>query len=272
MDSVNVVPLTVDSIQIFAGQRYSFVLNTDQSVDNYWIRANSDRNPGFAGGINSAILRYVGATEDDPSSEQIPNSNPLKEFNLHPLTNAAAPGVPTLGEADVTLNLEILFDIPTLKFTVNGATFDEPTVPVLLQILSGASTPQDLLPAGSVYVLPRDKVIEISMPGGSTGSPVRTCNAIRILVDLRSCRETPSAPHSLAWPRVQCGSQRRQRHLQLRRPRSARRCEHRRHWRQCYHPIQDRQSWPLDYALVMSFYLSQIARLYSRCVNLSLVT
>jgi iron transport multicopper oxidase len=41
----------------------------------------------------------------------------------------------------------------------------------MLQIMSGAQTAQDLLPAGSVYTLPSNSVIELSMPGGSTGSP-----------------------------------------------------------------------------------------------------
>ncbi|KAF6749971.1 laccase 2 precursor [Ephemerocybe angulata] len=172
VDGINVVPLSVDSIRIFAGQRFSFVLNTNQPVANYWIRADPDvGTTGFAGGINSAILRYIGAPNADPTTTQTPNSNPMVETNLHPLTNAAAPGTPTLGAADVNLNLDILFDFPTLKFKVNGATFDEPTVPVLLQILSGASTPATLLPAGSVYVLPKNKVIELSLPGGSVGSP-----------------------------------------------------------------------------------------------------
>ncbi|KAF5341120.1 hypothetical protein D9611_006006 [Ephemerocybe angulata] len=172
VDGINVSPINVDSIQIFAGQRYSFVLNANRPTANYWIRANPDvGTTGFAGGINSAILRYVGAPNADPVSTQTPNSAPLLETNLHPLTNPAAPGVPGLGNADVKINLDIQFDFSVLKFKVNGATFDEPTVPVLLQILSGASTPQTLLPAGSVYVLPKNKVIEISMPGGSTGFP-----------------------------------------------------------------------------------------------------
>jgi iron transport multicopper oxidase len=51
-------------------------------------------------------------------------------------------------------------------------TFTPPTVPVLLQILSGAQLAQDLLPSGSVYSLPRNKVIEVSIPGGAPGAPV----------------------------------------------------------------------------------------------------
>lgn len=100
-----------------------------------------------------------------------PFTNPLMEASLQPLTNLAAPGLPNVNGADVSINLDIVFDFASLKFKVNGATFDEPTVPVLLQILSG-TPPASLLPAGSVYTLPPNKVIQISMPGGSTGSPV----------------------------------------------------------------------------------------------------
>ena len=96
----------------------------------------------------------------------------MLETNLHPLSKPGAPGVPMPGAADVNLNLNIVFNFGTEKFTVNGASFIPPTAPVLLQILSGAQAAQDLLPSGSVYVLPRNKVIELSIPGGSPGSPV----------------------------------------------------------------------------------------------------
>jgi len=57
-DSVNTRPYPVDSLQIFAGQRYSFVLNAVQPIRSYWIRAQpSSGNTGFVGGLNSAILR-----------------------------------------------------------------------------------------------------------------------------------------------------------------------------------------------------------------------
>lgn len=57
-------------------------------------------------------------------------------------------------------------------FTVNGATFEPPTVPVLLQILSGAKKASDLLPAGSVYALEPNKSVELTIPGGVVGGPV----------------------------------------------------------------------------------------------------
>ncbi|RXW15277.1 hypothetical protein EST38_g10573 [Candolleomyces aberdarensis] len=171
VDGENVRPLTVDSIQIFAGQRYSFILNTNRVIANYWIRANPNLGTtGFVGGLNSAILRYVGAPNADPVSTQAPSTNPLIEASLQPLTSPAAPGPPAPDGADVNINLDILFDPASLTFKVNGAAFDEPSVPVLLQILSG-TPPSSLLPAGSVYTLPPNKVIQISMPGGSIGGP-----------------------------------------------------------------------------------------------------
>ena len=170
MDGNNAQPLVVDAIQIFAGQRYSFILTADQPVNNYWIRAlPSSPNSTFAGGLNSAILRYKGAPDAEPTTSQN-ITNPLVETNLHPLENPAAPGIPKRGAADVNLNLDIQFTGQV--FTVNNASFVPPTLPVLLQIISGAMTPQELLPPGDIYVLPPNKVIEISMPGGSAGSPV----------------------------------------------------------------------------------------------------
>ncbi|PPQ80727.1 hypothetical protein CVT25_001847 [Psilocybe cyanescens] len=171
VDSINVEPLVVDKIQIFAGQRYSFILNTNMPVSNYWIRALPNfGNVGFNGGINSAILRYLGAPAIDPITFSS-NGTVLKETDLHPLVNPAAPGIPARGAADLNLNLDIQWNMKTQMFYVNNATFKAPSVPVLLQILSGTQAAQDLLPSGSVYVLPPNKVIEISMPGGSGGSP-----------------------------------------------------------------------------------------------------
>ncbi|KAF7303502.1 Laccase 3 [Mycena indigotica] len=173
VDSVNHLAHTVDSIQIFAGQRYSFVLNANQPVNNYWIRAQPNAGTlGFANGINSAILRYVGAPVADPATPVVPSTAALVEQDLHPLNPLAlVPGLPFPGGADIKLNLQIALDFTTFQFTVNGATFTPPTAPVLLQILSGALTATDLLPPGSVYVLPPNKVVEVSIPGGSIGAP-----------------------------------------------------------------------------------------------------
>ena len=106
-------PLPVTQLQIFAGQRYSFVvcsrlqrlsaltslmillkLEANQTVGNYWIRANPNLiatgGSGFANGINSAILRYDGAPNAEPTSTQNASPIVLQEFNMHPLTDPAA--------------------------------------------------------------------------------------------------------------------------------------------------------------------------------------
>ncbi|KAG7094722.1 hypothetical protein E1B28_005542 [Marasmius oreades] len=174
VDGVNHQPLDIDSLQIFSGQRYSFVLHADQPVDNYWIRANPDFPgiPGFDGGINQAILRYRGAAKRDPEGRNITTTNLLKETDLRPLESPEAPGAPNIDGADVSLNMALGFNFETGLFNISGVPFTPPTVPVLLQILSGAASAQSLLPKGSVYPLPGNKTIQISLPAGDTvGAP-----------------------------------------------------------------------------------------------------
>ncbi|KAJ7466111.1 laccase 1 precursor [Mycena latifolia] len=171
VDSVNHQPLTVDSIQIFAGQRYSFVLTADQTIGNYWVRAQPTlpgSNQGFVNGTNSAILRYATAPVRDPMTNST-ITQPLVETALHPLVKSPVPGAPYPGGADVNLNLNITFTGG--RFEINGTSFVPPTAPVLLQILSGTHSAQELLPKGSVIELPPNQVIEVSIPGGSTGAP-----------------------------------------------------------------------------------------------------
>jgi len=130
------------------------------------------------GGINSAILRYLGAPVDkEPNTMQTPNSKPLLEQNLHPLNFfGTVPGSPHVGGADVSINLDFQFDFTAFTFVVNGAPFVPPTAPVLLQILSGVRTAQELLPPGDVYMLPSNKVIELTIPGGGTIVPPVSLN------------------------------------------------------------------------------------------------
>ncbi|KAK0227028.1 laccase lcc5 [Armillaria nabsnona] len=163
-DGVNHEAYTVDEIQIFAGQRYSFVLTADQTVDNYWIRFNpSVGTQDFTNNINSAILRYNGANETNPADADVTSTNALDESNL-------VPGTATAGGVDDALNLAVAFTTD-LTFTINGETYTPPTVPVLLQILSGAEDVSSLLPSGSIYYLPKDSSVEVSIPAGVAGGP-----------------------------------------------------------------------------------------------------
>jgi iron transport multicopper oxidase len=140
------------------------------------VRAKPNRaaQTTFANGLNTAILRYVGAPATDPTAAvaTAPTSTlPLQESALVPLgTNLAAPGQPTPGGANKVWNLAITFT--NGQFAINGVPFVNPSVPVLLQILSGAQTPSSLLPTGSIYSISPGDVIELTIPGGTIGAPV----------------------------------------------------------------------------------------------------
>jgi len=171
-DGQNTEPQLVDSIQIFAGQRYSFVLHANQPVDNYWTRALPP-NKSYANLTNLAILRYVGADAANPTSDPTTNiptsSSPLVEANLHALVATGVPGAPTPGGADININLNITFSAG--QFAVNGQSFASPSVPVLLQILSGTMNASDLLPSGSIYGLEANKSVELTIPSLALAGP-----------------------------------------------------------------------------------------------------
>ncbi|TFK54463.1 laccase [Heliocybe sulcata] len=172
VDGVNHEPLTVDSIQILAGQRYSFILEANEKADNYWIRslptsgATSGKN---SGGYNAAILRYTGATNSEPTTQPTTSIAPLQEINLHPLDKTAVPGGACAGCGVYALNMDISF-ANGAQFTMNDVSYTNPPMPVLLQIMSGAKTAQELMPKGSVYTLPKNQVIELSFPMDSSTS------------------------------------------------------------------------------------------------------
>ncbi|KAI6001779.1 laccase [Pisolithus albus] len=177
-DGNEVEPVVVDSLPVYAAQRYSVVVTADQPVGNFWIRAVSNfPNQTFDGGLNSAILRYSGAPIEDPTTEPGPYVLPFDESALHPLHNSGVPGIPGVGNADVNINLVTGLDAAQGVYTVGGIPFVNPPLPVLLQILSSAQNATQLLPNGSVYELPPNKTIELSIPatdltpGGALGGP-----------------------------------------------------------------------------------------------------
>jgi hypothetical protein len=140
-------------------------------------------------------------------------------------------------------------------FLINGVTFDPPTVPVLLQILSGTKSASDLLPAGSVYPLAPNQSVELTIPGGAIGGPVSSIPCASRPDDMGTthatisiCVNTPfssTASRSLAWTCILRSPQRRQCLVQLCKPRRPRRREHRQHGRRRHDPLLHRQPWPL---------------------------
>lgn len=81
---------------------------------------------------------------------------------------------------------------------VNDVVYESPSVPVLLQILNGASA-ADLLPNGAVYSLPGNSSIEISF---SSGFPVIQ-STILVFVHAKLTL-LPSAPHASPRTHLRC--------------------------------------------------------------------
>lgn len=172
-DGQAVLPHTVDAIPIYAGQRYSFILEATRPADNYWIRAlPGSYASNFTNGLNSAILRYAGAPEEEPENRTQPLVNVLNETLLRARDRPVAPGPPYPGGADVSINLVGTMDNVTLDFKMNGVKYTPPDTPTLLQILSGARGIAALANRGSVYALPPNKVVEVSFPTEFLPTPV----------------------------------------------------------------------------------------------------
>ncbi|KAL0058552.1 laccase, multicopper oxidase, benzenediol:oxygen oxidorectuctase [Marasmius tenuissimus] len=91
-DGISHKPVNVDKFTIFAGQRYSAVIKADQPVGNYCVHANPyfPGTPGFAGGVNSAILRYKGAPNANPTTSEKANPKLFKETDIYPVENPGA--------------------------------------------------------------------------------------------------------------------------------------------------------------------------------------
>ncbi|KAJ7465648.1 laccase [Mycena latifolia] len=161
--------LIVDSLEIFAGQRYSFILDANQPVSNYWVRAqaNARRDTPASSQCDSALCRR----EKDSSDHSLQPHTAARRDGAAPARRYPRAREARPGGADMALTFLPGVDFTTFKFTINGTAWASPNVPVLLQILSGAHTAQELIPQNSMFALPRNSSIEISIIGGAPGSP-----------------------------------------------------------------------------------------------------
>ena len=61
-------PLQVESLVLFAGERYDFVLNANESIlSNHWMRVYGLADCSVRKMRQESILRYIGAADEDPS-------------------------------------------------------------------------------------------------------------------------------------------------------------------------------------------------------------
>ncbi|KAG2050945.1 Cupredoxin, partial [Suillus hirtellus] len=116
-------------------------------------------------------------------------------------------GFPEVGKADVHINL--LATAVNGISKVNNVMYHNPLTPVLLQMLSGAQHPSDLLLGGSVYELPSNKVVEIALP--NTGllfggpHPIHLHGVRRSAVPITSGNSTPNFINSIWRDTVSMG-------------------------------------------------------------------
>lgn len=69
-DGSDFQPITVSTFISYAGERFDFVLNANQDIDNYWLRIRGlmDCDERFTSAYQVAILRYMGAPDASPAS------------------------------------------------------------------------------------------------------------------------------------------------------------------------------------------------------------
>ncbi|RLU22355.1 hypothetical protein DMN91_004633 [Ooceraea biroi] len=70
-DGRDIEPVQAESLVSYAGERFDFVIEANQPVDNYWMRFRGlmDCDERFLSAHQVAILRYEGAPEEEPTAE-----------------------------------------------------------------------------------------------------------------------------------------------------------------------------------------------------------
>lgn len=70
-DFVPIKPYVTNSISINIGQRYDIIINANQAVGNYWLRADVATNCGRNRNPTNikSIIRYEGAPDEEPTSQ-----------------------------------------------------------------------------------------------------------------------------------------------------------------------------------------------------------
>ncbi|XP_049881247.1 uncharacterized protein LOC126377517 isoform X2 [Pectinophora gossypiella] len=70
-DGFDLEPITATSLVTYAGERYDFILDANNEIDNYWIRFRGlmDCDERFTKAKQVAVLHYEGAMESEPSGD-----------------------------------------------------------------------------------------------------------------------------------------------------------------------------------------------------------
>ncbi|XP_013191002.1 uncharacterized protein LOC106135292 [Amyelois transitella] len=70
-DGYDLEPITATSLVTYAGERYDFILDANNEIDNYWIRFRGlmDCDERFTKAKQVAVLHYEGAMEREPDGD-----------------------------------------------------------------------------------------------------------------------------------------------------------------------------------------------------------
>ncbi|KAF5327067.1 hypothetical protein D9619_004662 [Psilocybe cf. subviscida] len=176
VDGINHVPHTVDGFDIYVAQRYSVVLNANQSVANYWIRGpmtlqHSSDNTNLDTNNVYAVLHYQGAPNAEPTTDAEDGvDNLLQEYQLAALENPGAPGGSAPADRSIDLNFASSVVNNRLEWTINGIQYESPDLPTLLNIIANNYTQEsNFTTPEHTYVLNQNDVIELVIHGSPNG-------------------------------------------------------------------------------------------------------
>ncbi|KAF9447936.1 multicopper oxidase [Macrolepiota fuliginosa MF-IS2] len=93
----------------------------------------------------------------------------LADKDMHPIAQEGPKGLGSgLAGKSIVLTIDNLINPPF--FGTNNISYISPSIPVLLQLLSGEKWPKDLLPSEQVFIIERNKIIDVTFPV-ATGHP-----------------------------------------------------------------------------------------------------
>ncbi|XP_064615679.1 uncharacterized protein LOC135479706 [Liolophura sinensis] len=114
-------PYTVDSIVVYAGERFDFILTANETEANYWLRLQglADCGPQFSMSKQTAILRYDGAPDgEDPQGETDYFSNAREGKQLNPLNTRETADMVPIAKMNASFPDDDVSGTPDKKFFI----------------------------------------------------------------------------------------------------------------------------------------------------------
>uniref|UniRef100_A0A8D8WL32 Laccase-2 n=1 Tax=Cacopsylla melanoneura TaxID=428564 RepID=A0A8D8WL32_9HEMI len=124
-DGGDIRPITVGSIVSYAGERWDFILNATRPIGNYWIKMRGlmDCDERFTSAFQAAVLKYEGATTEDPPGAVDYNATRTTGMVLNPLNTPSNQSKSTLitelSAVDAPVNDIRLRDHADLKYFIS---------------------------------------------------------------------------------------------------------------------------------------------------------